>query len=104
MTHTLSLVKRKTIVALALTIDVGLIQGANGLTKSFNFFKSRFAEASVRVAIIVVSRWAISTNSLNPDILRSANTLLSNITIELVNSSARGNCTDLSINIISLSS
>jgi len=54
--YTSVVVKSNSIVALAFSIDVGLITRANGVAEASFFDEARFAEASVAVAVIIVSR------------------------------------------------
>lgn len=57
------------VVALALSVAVGLIGRADGLAESFDFLEAGLAEAAIGVAIVIVSRWAVGADSLNPHIL-----------------------------------
>ena len=50
-----TIVERYSVVALAFSVDVGLVQGANWVTESVFLDEARFAETSIAVAVIVVS-------------------------------------------------
>jgi hypothetical protein len=80
--HAFSIGERKSIIALAFSIDVGLISWANRLTESTNESKSRLAKALVRVAIIIVSRRTVIADSSNSNIFRFADTLSSDWAVE----------------------
>ena len=58
------------------------------MTESVGLFESRLALATIRVAVIVLSWWAVGANSSNPDISRLADTESSCLAIILIESSA----------------
>ena len=63
-----------------------MIQRTNWLTKTINRLKSRLAEATIRVAVIIKSRWTIGTYSSNSYVSRLTNTKSSYWTVELIDS------------------
>jgi hypothetical protein len=85
---------------LALSIDVGLVKRANRLAESTDKSESRFAEALIRVAIIVISRRTVVADSFNSNILRLADALSRDGAIELINTFTWHNRASLSVLII----
>jgi len=83
-----TVVKGNSVVALAFSIDIGLVTRADGVTEPLVLLEARFAETSIAVAVIVIARWAVSTNSLNADILLFADASLCGIRIILIGSLA----------------
>ncbi len=67
--HALALVESSTVVAMALTVDVGLVRGADRVAETVGLLEARLAQALIRVAIVVVSRRTHSANSLNAHVL-----------------------------------
>lgn len=89
------------IVALANTVDIGLVRWADGVAESSDFLVARLAAALIRVAVIVVSRRTVSADTFDADILRLADALLGDVTVVLIDALAGNNAASLSIGIIS---
>jgi len=68
----LSVPEGESVVALALSVDVGLVCGADGVAEAVQFEVARFAEALVRVRVVVVAGVAVGADSSDADVLRFA--------------------------------
>lgn len=101
--HALALVKLSAVVAVAFTVDVGLIGGADGVAESIGGLESRLAEALIGVAVIVVSGRAVGADTLDADVLRLADAVLSGLTEELIDALAGGDGAGLSVGVVGLS-
>jgi len=101
--NALAIVERDTIVALTFSVDVSLIARANRVAEAIVLEEARFAEASIAIAVVVVSRRTVGADTLNTNILWQADTSLSGLGVELVGSLAWHNGALLSVLVVSLS-
>jgi hypothetical protein len=99
---TLTVDCRLTIRADTLSIHVGGSGRTEGFTKSLLFSVSRFTETSIRVAVIILTRVAVGTNSLDSDVLRSADASLGGFGVVLVDTRTGGDVACLSEFIVAL--
>lgn len=95
-----SVEKRESIVALAFSVDVGLVKRADRLAESSNKFESWLAKALIGVAIIIVSWRAVAADSFNSDVFRFADALSTNSAVVLVRTLAGNDGAGLSVLII----
>jgi len=85
---------------LALSVDIGLVERADGLAESTNELKSRLAKALVGVAVIIVSRRTVVADTFDPNIFRLADALSGNRAVVFVGAFAGNNGTGLGVLII----
>lgn len=90
------------VVALALSVAVGLVGGADGLAEPFDLLEAGLAEAAVGVAVVVVARRAVGADSLDPHVLRLAGALLGDLAEVFIDSPAGDHTAGLLVDIISL--
>jgi hypothetical protein len=98
----LAVVEGSSVVAMALTVDVGLVRGTDGFAEATDFLEARLAEALIRVAVVVVSRRTVSADTPDPHVLRLADALLSDVTVELVDALAGDNTAGLRVGVVGL--
>ena len=96
-------VEGKTVLALASSIDVVLVIRADCFTVSSHISESRFAETAVTVAVIVVARVAVGTDSSDFDISGFTDAGLGDGRVLFIVSWTRRNAASLSVFVISLS-
>lgn len=65
---------------------------------------SRLAETLVRIAVVVVSWWAVGANSSDPHVLGLADALLSSLAEELIQSFTGNHTAGLSVLVVGLTS
>lgn len=93
--NALSVVERKSVVALALAVDVGLVVGADGLAEAVDLLVPRLAEALVGVGVVVVSGRTVGADSADSHVLRLADALSGGLGVELVDALAGDVAADL---------
>jgi hypothetical protein len=93
--NALSVVEGKSVVALALAVDVGLVVGADSLAEAVDLLVSRFAEALIGVGIVVVSGRTVGADSPNSHVLGLADALSGGLRVELVDALAGNVAADL---------
>ena len=100
----LSIVGSDSVVTLALSVDVGLIGGTDGVAEPIVSLEAGLAETLIGVAVVVESGRTVGADSLDADVLRQADTLLGDIGVELVQTLTGSNGAGLSVGIIGFSS
>jgi hypothetical protein len=81
-----------------------LVAGTDRLAEASHLLEARLAQASVGVAVVVISRRTVSANSSDSHILGLAEALLGDVAEVFVDSLARNNAAGLGVDIIALAS
>jgi len=95
--------QRVSIIALTISIHVGLVLTAHRFAESSPLYIPWLTQTISTIAVKVVARRTASTDSVDPVVLRLAYTSSSDVRVVLIDSLARDNPTSSSVDVISIS-